>query len=110
MTRSRLSSWGRPGARTGRDGPRGFIARNNAGLRERRDLVVAMLNRADGLTCREPEGTFSVLPSCEGVIGRTTPKGKMIESDEDFAAHLLRFAVRAGSIARRRPDAFHSAL
>ncbi len=109
MTRSGLSSRGRPGARTARNGPRGFIARNNAVLRERRDLVVAMLNRADGLTCREPEGTFSVFPSCEGVIGRTTPEGKRIESAEDFAAHLLRFAVRAGSIARRRPGALHSA-
>ncbi|MEM6490508.1 MAG: pyridoxal phosphate-dependent aminotransferase, partial [Pseudomonadota bacterium] len=55
----------------------------------RRDLVVAGLNAADGLRCLKPEGAFYVYPSCAGALGKTTPKGKAIETDEDFCAYLL---------------------
>jgi aspartate aminotransferase len=55
----------------------------------RRDLVVKMLNDAEGLTCRVPEGAFYVYPSCAGVIGKTTPSGKAIATDEDFVTYLL---------------------
>jgi len=51
---------------------------------ERRDLVVSMLNQATGLSCPTPEGAFYVYPSCEGTIGKKTPDGKIIETDEDF--------------------------
>ena len=47
-----------------------------ASFQERRDLVVAMLNQAKGLSCPKPEGAFYVYPSCAGVIGKTTPAGK----------------------------------
>jgi aspartate aminotransferase len=55
----------------------------------RRDLVVSMLNQADGLSCHRPEGAFYVYPSCAGVIGRETPDGKTIETDSDFVTYLL---------------------
>ena len=55
-----------------------------------RDLVVAMLNQAHGITCRTPEGAFYVLPSCAGAIGRRTPDGAAIETDTDFVAYLLK--------------------
>jgi aspartate aminotransferase len=71
------------------DGPQGFIAQNNAVFRERRDLVVAMLNQASGLQCPKPEGAFYVYPSCAGAIGKKAPSGKTIASDEDFAIELL---------------------
>ncbi|HEX7082212.1 MAG TPA: pyridoxal phosphate-dependent aminotransferase [Gammaproteobacteria bacterium] len=82
------------------DGPQDFIPRHNALFKERRDLVVAMLNEAPGLTCRVPEGAFYVYPSCAGVIGKKTPDGKPIASDTDFAAYLLdaeRVAVVQGA-------------
>ncbi|MEO1476272.1 MAG: aminotransferase class I/II-fold pyridoxal phosphate-dependent enzyme, partial [Pseudomonadota bacterium] len=50
---------------------------------------VAELNKADGLTCGTPEGAFYVYPSCAGAIGKTSPKGKRIETDEDFCTALL---------------------
>ncbi len=56
---------------------------------ERRDLVVSMLNQADGISCHRPEGAFYVYPSCAGVIGRETPDGKVIGSDSDFVTYLL---------------------
>ena len=56
---------------------------------ERRDLVVSMLNQAQGLSCPRPDGAFYAYPSCQGVIGRRTPDGKTIEHDEDFVRYLL---------------------
>ena len=71
------------------DGPQDFIARNNAVFKERRDLVVSMLNQANGITCPKPEGAFYVFPSCAGTIGKNTPAGKKIETVEDFVKELL---------------------
>lgn len=71
------------------NGPQDFIAERNAVFKDRRDLVVSMLNQAKGLSCPTPEGAFYVYPSCAGSIGKTTPEGKKIESDGDFAAALL---------------------
>jgi aspartate aminotransferase len=71
------------------NGPQGFIAEHNRAFKERRDLVVGMLNRVPGLFCPTPEGAFYVYPSCAGLIGKRTPEGKRIESDEDFVRYLL---------------------
>ena len=71
------------------NGPQGFIAEHNRAFKERRDLVVGMLNRVPGLFCPTPEGAFYVYPSCAGLIGKRTPEGEVIESDEDFVRYLL---------------------
>ena len=71
------------------NGPQDFIARNNEIFKARRDLVVSMLNQANGLSCPTPEGAFYVYPSCEGLIGKTTPSGQLIRNDEDFVTALL---------------------
>jgi aspartate aminotransferase len=70
-------------------GPQDFIARNNAVFKERRDLVVSMLNQARGLSCPTPEGAFYVYPSCAGLIGRKTRAGVTIDTDEVFVTQLL---------------------
>jgi aspartate aminotransferase len=71
------------------DGPQDFIPRNNAKFKDRRDLVVSMLNQAKGIHCPKPEGAFYVYPSCAGTIGKTTPSGKTLAGDEDFVTELL---------------------
>ncbi|HRN88445.1 pyridoxal phosphate-dependent aminotransferase [Hyphomicrobium sp.] len=71
------------------NGPQDFIAANNKVFVARRDLVVSMLNQASGLNCPKPEGAFYVYPSCAGAIGKTTPSGKAIKTDEDFVTALL---------------------
>jgi aspartate aminotransferase len=71
------------------NGPQDFIRRHNAVFKQRRDLVVYMLNQAKGLRCARPEGAFYVYPSCAGAIGKTTPHGKRLGSDEDFVTYLL---------------------
>ncbi len=71
------------------NGPQDFLKERNAKFRERRDLVVAMLNDAPGLSCPTPEGAFYVYPDATGVMGNTTPKGKTIESDADLIDYFL---------------------
>src|SRR3954453_23677531 len=71
------------------NGPQDFIPINNKAFRERRYLVVAMLSQAKGIDCPRPQGAFYVYPSCAGTIGKTTPSGKTIGSDEDFVTELL---------------------
>ena len=71
------------------NGPQDFIKPNAALFQKRRDLVVSMLNQASGLVCPTPEGAFYVYPSCEKLIGRTAPSGRVIGSDKDFANELL---------------------
>ncbi len=70
-------------------GPIDFIAEHNAVFKERRDLVVSMLNQANGISCHTPEGAFYVYPSCAGTIGKSTPEGQKIETDLDFVTALL---------------------
>lgn len=71
------------------NGPQDFIAERAAVFKERRDLVVKLLNEAQGIVCPTPEGAFYVYPSCEGCIGKTSPGGKKIEDDASFAKTLL---------------------
>jgi aspartate aminotransferase len=71
------------------DGPQDFIPKHNEVFKERRDLCVSMLNQAKGLRCPKPEGAFYVYPSCAEAIGRTTPSGKKLETDQDFVTELL---------------------
>ena len=70
-------------------GDHSFLQERNAIFRERRDFVVAELNKAEGLSCETPEGAFYVYPSCAGVLGKTTLSGKRLETDSDFASELL---------------------
>ncbi|TMJ56140.1 MAG: pyridoxal phosphate-dependent aminotransferase [Alphaproteobacteria bacterium] len=71
------------------NGPQDFIPRNAQVFKERRDLVVDLLNKVPGLHCPRPEGAFYVYPSCAGLIGKRTPKGGTIANDEDFVRYLL---------------------
>ncbi|MDB0053222.1 pyridoxal phosphate-dependent aminotransferase, partial [Ascidiaceihabitans sp.] len=71
------------------NGPHDFIAENNAAFLRRRDIVVEMLNQAEGITCPKPDGAFYVYPSVAGLIGKTTPEGVKIVNDEAFATALL---------------------
>ena len=71
------------------NGPQDFMAERRAAFESRRDLVVSMLNQASGITCATPEGAFYVYPSAEGVIGKKTASGVVIDNDETFARELL---------------------
>jgi len=70
------------------DGEQGYLAERLTSFRERRDMVVAMLNEAAGIRCAVPEGAFYVFPSCEGVLGKVA-QGEPLQTSKDFADALL---------------------
>ncbi|HWE45298.1 MAG TPA: pyridoxal phosphate-dependent aminotransferase [Caulobacteraceae bacterium] len=71
------------------NGPQGFIPERCAVFEDRRNLVVSMLNQAKGIQCATPQGAFYVYPSMKDCIGKRTPSGVSIDSDETFASELL---------------------
>ena len=71
------------------NGPQDFLPENAALFRRRRDLVVTMLNDAQGVTCPTPQGAFYVYPSIAECIGKTSAGGQLISDDEAFAMALL---------------------
>ena len=70
-------------------GPQEYVRMRALEFQQRRDVVVAMLRDAPGLKCRTPEGAFYVFPNCRGVLGRKTPAGGTLASEQDFALYLL---------------------
>ncbi|APG61725.1 aspartate aminotransferase [Sphingorhabdus lutea] len=71
------------------NGPQDFLKERNAKFKERRDLVVAMLNDAPGLKCPVPEGAFYVYPDASELMGKKTPAGNVIENDEQLIEYFL---------------------
>ncbi|WP_420141597.1 pyridoxal phosphate-dependent aminotransferase [Sphingomonas sp.] len=70
-------------------GDQSFLAERNAAFQRRRDLVVGMLNAIEGVHCPTPEGAFYVYPDVSGLIGKTTPGGKAIDSDAALIDYFL---------------------
>ena len=71
------------------NGDQSFMKEWVDAFKTRRDIVVSLLNEAEGIECPTPEGAFYVYPSCAGAIGKKTPDGKVIENDEDFVTYIL---------------------
>ncbi len=83
---SSISQWAAVEALSG---PQDFIAPHAEIFKSRRDLVVSMLNEANGIDCPRPDGAFYVYPSIAGLIGKITEDGVVISDDETFATALL---------------------
>ena len=77
-------------------GDQEFINLHNIQFKKRRDMVVENLNQIDGINCSIPPGAFYVYPSCEGIIGKKTSAGNIINTDEDFMNFLLESEGMAG--------------
>ncbi len=71
------------------EGPQDHLKVFKKAFEERRDLVVSMLNQAKYLKTPVPEGAFYVYPSCAAAMGKRSPSGKVLASDEDFVSELL---------------------
>ncbi len=71
------------------NGPQDFLAERSAAFQRRRDLIVDGLNAIPGIRCPKPEGAFYVYPDVAGLIGKTTPKGVVIENDEMLIGYFL---------------------
>ncbi len=70
-------------------------------FRERRKIILALLNEINGLKCNEPEGAFYVFPDVTSFFGKTL-NGYKINNASDFAMYLLEFA----NVATVTGDAF----
>lgn len=81
-------------------GPQDFVRETRRVFERRRDAVVRRLDATFGLRCASPAGAFYAFASCEGLIGRTSAGGLLLQSDEDVALALLNeagVAVMQGS-------------
>jgi aspartate aminotransferase len=86
---SNTSSVSQAAALAALSGPEDFITDMVRVFRERRDMLVTMLNAAPGITCRRPDATFYVFPSMAGCLGKVTPGGALITDDLAFVTALL---------------------
>jgi aspartate aminotransferase len=81
-----LSQWAAVAAL---EGPQEFLADRAAAFQERRDRLLELLSRVPGMTCDRPQGAFYLFPRVEGLIGRTTPSGKPLATEQDLVMYLL---------------------
>ncbi|MBQ4916101.1 pyridoxal phosphate-dependent aminotransferase [Maribacter sp. MMG018] len=70
-------------------------------FKERRKLILGLLNEIDGFKCNEPEGAFYVYPDVTAYFGKTL-NGVKINNASDFAMYLLEHA----NVATVTGDAF----
>ncbi len=73
-------------------GPQDYIKTNTDNFQKKRDLVLSMLNKINGLSCYKSEGAFYLFPKCSNLFGKQTPKGEPINSSSDLATYLLEAA------------------
>ena len=71
------------------DGDQAPVKEMVAVYRSRRDRTVAALNAIDGIEVVPPDGAFYLYPRCAGLIGRRTPDGTVLDTDEDVVLYLL---------------------
>lgn len=82
------------------NGDQQFVKDSVQVYQQRRDRCLELLNGIDGLSCRKPDGAFYLYVNCSGLLGKTTPQGKRLDSDYDVVMYLLEsqgVAVVAGT-------------
>lgn len=84
-----VSTVGQAAVTAALDGPQDVLRERASCYRDRRDLIVSLLNDVPGLNCHKPEGAFYVFPNIAGCLGKMTAGGRRIETDTDFTTALL---------------------
>jgi aspartate aminotransferase len=69
-------------------GPQHEVDRMTAAFKERRDVIVALLNKVNGVTCALPDGAFYAFPNVKGALHRRYGE-RMVTSSLDLASYLL---------------------
>ena len=78
------------------------VAEMQKAFERRRNLVVGLAKDIPGFNVNVPDGAFYVFPECDYYLGKTTPKGTII----DTAANLAMFLLEEGHVACVGGDAF----
>ncbi len=86
---SNATSIAQAGAESALKGDQGFLKEFRESFQKRRDFIVNSLNECPLLSCLKPQGAFYVYPSAQGLIGKTTPSGTDLQTDEDVARYFL---------------------
>lgn len=86
---SGISTVAQAAAAAALDGPQESVGEMVAAYQRRRDMAAEMINAIPGLSCHTPEGAFYLFVHAAGLLGRTTPEGRTLSSDEDVAMALL---------------------
>jgi aspartate aminotransferase len=84
------------------DGPQDLLRERVLVLRKKRDRFVSLLNDCAGLSCAAPKGTFYLLVSCAGVIGKSSPDGRTIGSDHRGSRPANEARMREAAVMRYR--------
>jgi len=71
------------------NGDHSFLKPRNEAFLRRRNQMLEAINGSDGLVAPKPEGAFYIFADCAGAIGKTTPSGLEIKTDNDFCSALL---------------------
>lgn len=70
------------------NGGQGVVEKMVSEFRQRRDVIVTLLNEIDGVKCLSPEGAFYVFPNVSGIYGRSF-QGKKITDSTELINYLL---------------------
>ncbi|MDP1673135.1 MAG: pyridoxal phosphate-dependent aminotransferase [Burkholderiales bacterium] len=84
-----LSQWAAVAAL---EGPQEFLAAHAAAYQQRRDGMLDILDRVPGISCDRPQGAFYLFPRIEGLLGRRTPQGQVLETEQDVVIYMLEYA------------------
>ncbi len=71
------------------NGDQSFLKEFRDAFRQRRDLVVGLVNDIPGLSCDTPDGAFYVFVDCTELLDKVTPAGEALGSDMDVAMYLM---------------------
>ena len=75
-------------------GSQDCVEKMRRAFEERRDYIVARMNRIDGVSCIKPEGAFYVMMNMETLTGKTI-HGELIRTDHDFCTAFLKHGLVA---------------
>ena len=70
-------------------GDQGFVDDCVTVYQGRRDKTLKLLNDVPGLSCLAPAGGFYLFVNCAELLGKRTPSGQVLSTDEDFTRYLL---------------------
>ncbi len=84
------------------NGDQTFLNEWRQNFAHRRDIVWELINDIPGLSCRKPGGAFYLYVNCAALIGKSTPDGVILSTDNQFATYLL----DKGNVAVVSGDAF----
>ncbi len=70
-----------------------FLPPQRAAYQARRDAIMAQLSQVQGIEVLNPEGAFFIFCRCAGMLGKTRPDGRLLESEQDVLNYLLESGV-----------------